>query len=178
MNRKRFAKISLSAMLQVALFFFSACAGPNSDLLGAAKAGDIPKIEAALKAGADVDARSGQYTALMLAASYGHVNEVRLLLKAGADVNAKDWLGNTALMDAAANGYADVVAFLLKSGANVSYRNDNGDNAISLAKNSEIRSMILSYIRTERLRPNKMGNSNAEHMDHLPWDDRPLPWER
>ncbi len=213
MNGKPFARIFLSAVFQAALLFLSACAGPNSNFLGAAKAGDIPGIEASLKAGADVDVRSyqGGHTALMWAASSGHVNEVRLLLKSGADVNAGDWFGNTALMDAAVNGHADVVSLLLKSGANVNalnyhgftalmlaayegqidivkillknnanvdYKNNNGDNAVSLAKNSEIRSMIFSYIRTEGLHSNKIGNFNAEHMEHLPWGDGPLPWQR
>lgn len=53
-------------------------------LIDAAKSGDLPGVQAALAAGADVNAED--YYALRLAAEYGHVSVVSCLLAAGADL--------------------------------------------------------------------------------------------
>jgi ankyrin repeat protein len=100
----------------------------SSDLITAAGRGDLPAVNALLKAGAAVnDAKntfSGPTTALMEASSNGHLEVVQALLAAKADVNAtrghnsKD--GDTALTLAVLNGHLNVVQALLAAKADVS----------------------------------------------------------
>ncbi len=100
----------------------------SNDLLAAAGRGDLPAVNAVLKAGADVneaqDTVSGPTTALMEASSNGHLEIVQALLAAKADVNAmrgrnfsKD--GDTALALASWNGHLNVVQALLAANADV-----------------------------------------------------------
>ena len=99
----------------------------SNDLITAAGRGDLPAVNALLKAGADVnDAKntfSGPTTALMEASSNGHLEVVQALLAAKADVNAtrgrnsKD--GDTALTLALLNDHLNVVQALLAAKADV-----------------------------------------------------------
>ncbi len=99
----------------------------SNDLITAAGRGDLPAVNALLKAGADVnDAKntfSGPITALIEASSNGHLEVVQALLAAKADVNAtrgrdsKD--GETALTLALLNGHLNVVQALLAAKADV-----------------------------------------------------------
>lgn len=78
----------------------------NAALVAAAKAGDMPRTQAALVAGATVDTRDEDgATPLMRACEGGHVALVRLLLDKGADVNAETAKGMTPLL-LAAQGFA------------------------------------------------------------------------
>ena len=83
-------------------------------------------MKAALKAGADVNARDedGQ-TAFMEAASFNeNPDVVKALTAAGADVNARDEIGTTALMYAAlSNINPNVIKVLLAAGADKYARN-------------------------------------------------------
>jgi ankyrin repeat protein len=82
------------------LFNNSLAATPDDDILDAAKNGDLPKAEAALKAGADVNAKTDYVgiTALMWASDKGHLETVKWLTANKADVNAKTKDGKTALI--------------------------------------------------------------------------------
>jgi serine/threonine-protein phosphatase 6 regulatory ankyrin repeat subunit B len=99
----------------------------SNDLITAAGRGDLPSVNALLKAGADVnDAKntvSGSTTALMEASSKGHLEVVQSLLAAKADVNAtrghNSTDGDTALALATRNGHLDVVQALLAAKADV-----------------------------------------------------------
>ena len=99
----------------------------SEDLVTAAQRGDLPTVNALLKAGADVnDAKntvSGPTTALMEASSNGHPEVVQALLAAKADVNAKRGRnskdGDTALTLASLNGHLNVVQALLAAKADV-----------------------------------------------------------
>jgi ankyrin repeat protein len=91
-----------------------------------AKAVTTPReVEAAIKAGADVNAKNNDgATALMLAALNNPNPEIiSLLLNEGADVNAKDkdnYGGHTVLMLAGAyNPNPEVVSLLLDEGEDV-----------------------------------------------------------
>jgi ankyrin repeat protein len=100
----------------------------SNDLIAAAGRGDLPAVNALLKARADVnDAKntvSGPTTALMEASLNGYLEVVQALLTAKADVNAtrgrnsKD--GDTALTLALLNGHLNVVQALLAAKADVS----------------------------------------------------------
>ena len=99
----------------------------SDDLVTAAGRGDLPAVNALLRAGADGnDTRNtvlGPMTALMEASSNGHLEVVQALLAAKADVNAtrgrnsKDRV--TALALASQNGHLNVVRALLAANADV-----------------------------------------------------------
>lgn len=100
----------------------------SSDLITAAERGDLPAVNALLKAGADVNdtknTDGGPTTALIEASANGHLEVVQALLTAKADVNAmrvrnysKD--GDTALALASRNGHLNVVQALLAAKADV-----------------------------------------------------------
>jgi ankyrin repeat protein len=103
----------------------------SNDLVSAAGRGDLPSVNALLKAGADVndakDTASGPTTALMEASSNGHLEVVQALLAAKADVNAtrgpnlrvQPGDGATALAIASQNGHLNVVQALLAAKADV-----------------------------------------------------------
>jgi len=79
--------------------FASLAAVPPEDWLAAAKKGDTGRVEALLKAGAEIEAQDqGGRTALMLAAQYGRADTVRLLLAAGAHAEVRDKRGWNAYM--------------------------------------------------------------------------------
>lgn len=90
------ATLLRSVLVFICTLAAEAPAGPNDDILAAAKAGDRSGVETALASGASVNAR-GDYdaTPLMRAASYGHANVAALLLDRGANSNARSALGQT-----------------------------------------------------------------------------------
>jgi serine/threonine-protein phosphatase 6 regulatory ankyrin repeat subunit B len=109
--------------------------GINSDLIKAAYLGNTSKVEALLKKGADINAKShSKWTVLMYAASRDNIDTVRLLLGKGADIEAKDRQGYTALMLAALSGHTRVVKALLNKGADAGVKAKNGYTASKLAK--------------------------------------------
>lgn len=99
----------------------------GNDLITAAGRGDLPAVNALLKAGADVNDDKntvlGPTTALIEASSNGHVEVVQALLAAKADVNAKRGRNSkdsdTALTLASLNGHVNVVQALLAANADV-----------------------------------------------------------
>ncbi|MDR0649724.1 MAG: ankyrin repeat domain-containing protein [Synergistaceae bacterium] len=102
---------------------------------------DPREIEAAIKAGANVNARDegeegGKWTPLMMASAWGGNLEVMsILLKAGADVNARDDGGRGVLACATIWGGdipPETVKILLKAGADVDARDNNGETALTL----------------------------------------------
>src|SRR5579862_1142480 len=116
---RRLAAVMLAAM---ACGFTGILADAQSnDLITAAGRGDLPAVNALLKAGADVNDTkgtvSGSATALMEASSKGHLEVVQALLAAKADVNAtrghNSTDGDTALALATRNGHLNVVQALL-----------------------------------------------------------------
>ncbi len=102
----------------------SLAATPDDDILDAAINGDLPKAEAALKAGANVNAKSsddyeGEGTALMAASARGHLEIVQWLIANNADVNASDKYGHTALRMASEKGHLEIVKWLIANKADV-----------------------------------------------------------
>ena len=92
----------------------------NDALFKAVSKGDNATAQAALAAGADVNAKNILgHTPLTLAASKRHSSTVKVLLAAGADVNAKGFSGETALMHyarALPNEYPVTLYFLVRAG--------------------------------------------------------------
>lgn len=88
------------------------------ELHRAARQGDVARLRAALRAGADPDARDAQgRTAIVLASQRGQAEAVEALVAAGADLDRATRGTGTALEAAEREGHADVAAALLRAGA-------------------------------------------------------------
>ena len=89
----------------------------NLMLIVHAAAGDVGKVEGALRDGVSPDvADSGGWTPLHLAAGLGQVDVVRSLLERGADPTVRNRLGDTALHVAIMQGRAEAAFVLLERG--------------------------------------------------------------
>lgn len=83
-------------------------ATPTERLSTAAKYGDLPELESALKAGARVESQNSEHwTALIWTARHGHSACLERLISAGANVHAEDWDGVSAAMWAAQYEHSD-----------------------------------------------------------------------
>ena len=84
-----------------------------TELMVAASRGDLSRVEALLRDGADVNARDafGQ-TALLYAASAGHQTVVEELIDGGADLDARNRNNKSAFELAEARGHAALAALL------------------------------------------------------------------
>lgn len=91
----------------------------NSDLLAAAKKGDVAKVKQLIADGADVNTKTAYHvTPLLQAAGQGHLEVVKLLLAAKADPNVKDtFYGQSPLNAATGKQRNEIVAALLGAGA-------------------------------------------------------------
>ena len=106
-------------------------------------------IEAALRAGADVNDSWGLNSPLGWAAEKGHVSAARILVANGADVNAHFGLPNrTALQQAAEAGQLEMVAYLVDAGADVNATNKFGRTALYHAR---YRSRLEDETRAETI---------------------------
>ena len=108
---------------------------PPDALHRAAKAGNLKGLEAALAAGADVNARDDKgWTALMYVVDKGYVLLVEPLLTAKADPNVRAPDGATALFMAAAHGHSEIIPTLMKAGADPTIKGPKGKTATELAQ--------------------------------------------
>jgi ankyrin repeat protein len=103
----------------------------------AAESGDAAAVEAALRDGADVNARyvarGGLPTALIAASFGGHAGVVDFLLERGADTEIPNGQGRTALIQAADQGHAEVVRRLLRRGARPGHADFQKQTALHVA---------------------------------------------
>jgi len=119
----------------------------NTQLIQAAKDGDLQAVRAALAEGAGVNGKDNNgTTALMMASGCGHTEIVRLLLEKGSAVNVKRTDdGVTALFLASQNGHAKVAKLLLENDADVNV-NADGETALfqaSCGGHTEIVRLLL-----------------------------------
>jgi hypothetical protein len=123
----------------IAAILLSACvpyASRNMPaIIGAARDGDIPRLEQLLRDGADPNVHAGvnDWTPLMHAIHKNQPRSVRTLLANGARVNETNSHGTTALIMAAGYGYAGIVQDLLRAGADPALRDNDGRTALSAA---------------------------------------------
>lgn len=90
-------------------------------LLESARNGDFEGVKAALKDGADINAKE-KYgdTVLNLCAENGHLDIVKYLAESGADIENLGGADKTPIMNAAFAGHADIVIYLISKGARIS----------------------------------------------------------
>jgi ankyrin repeat protein len=120
----------------------------NDQFLKLCKTGTPQEIQAALKAGADVNAKNEDGdTALMFAARYNNDPEViSVLVKQGADVNAQ-FAECTALMYAAMySKNPEVVDRLVKSGADVNVMGYEGSTVLDFAQSNENKEVVSEIV--------------------------------
>jgi CubicO group peptidase (beta-lactamase class C family) len=117
----------------------TAAGDAQAELWDAAGEGNQSAVEAALRAGADVDALDTRSShngrrALNWAAINDHADTIRLLLRHGASINAVNLSGFTALHHAAESGSMDAARALLEAGADSSLRSSAGETASDVAR--------------------------------------------
>jgi hypothetical protein len=131
-------------------------AGSMPEIIGAARDGDLPRLQQLLEAGADPNERAGvnSWTPLMHAIHKNQPGSVQLLLSHGARVNERGGGGSTPLIMAAGYGYSDIVTALLKAGADPNLRAANGDDALSAAVGgvSDIDRFTVGHCQTDTVR--------------------------
>jgi ankyrin repeat protein len=126
----------------------------DSQLVVAARKGDISPVERLVAAGVSVNAReditagvdSGS-TPLLAAASEDHTKVLEFLLKKGANTELA-YLDITPLAIAAASGHTECVALLLKYGAKVNVQNAAGFTPLidaSRKGHTEVVRLLLQY---------------------------------
>ncbi|HEY8520023.1 MAG TPA: ankyrin repeat domain-containing protein [Gammaproteobacteria bacterium] len=128
--------VRLVGLLAAGLLAASAAgaAGKPLSIVEAAEAADREAVLAALREGADVNARGlDGTTALMWAAHHGDVELVKRLVEAGADVHARNVFGAFALSEAAMIGSAPIIEALLAAGADPNAANPEGETPLMAA---------------------------------------------
>ena len=130
---RHYHHISLS--LAVMLWAGSALAAPSGeDFYTSLLIQDIPKIQANIAAGADVNYKANGRPMLVWAAQSNNPEIVKILIAAKADVNGADeGLGHTPLMRAVETQSIEVVKILLEAKANPNAESLRGESVLSMA---------------------------------------------
>ena len=104
-------------------------------------------------AGADVNIITPNIGApIHIASRRGHIYVVRALIDAKADVNIKDvYYKRTPILLASMNGFADIVRELIHAGADISIKDKDGQTALDIAKNNEIKEILMSVSEEKQL---------------------------
>ena len=122
-----------------------------SELIDAAKAGDLTHAKDLIGRGAAINAADRRgFTPLMWAAAGGNLEIVKILLEAGAAVERRATDGTTALMLASANGFTETVRALVVRGADPTAAR-NGVRARQLAVNSRHADVAMLLEQAEGL---------------------------
>ncbi len=102
-------------------------ADPDAALLRAARSGDPDSVSAALRQGADIEARDGRgRTALLLAVTYDQVDVARVLVAMGASADAVDDQQDTPWLVTGVTGSVAMLETLLPAGPDLTIRNRYG----------------------------------------------------
>ncbi|MBN1385073.1 MAG: ankyrin repeat domain-containing protein [Elusimicrobia bacterium] len=129
---------------------FSGCVTIHEIPIQAVMENDVPKVNKAIKSGADVDIRyESGYTPIMVAAIYNSVDVAKVLLENCANINARSGgIEQSALIMAAAYNHIDMVRLLLENGANVNAEDNTKMKAWHIASykgNDKMLELLKSY---------------------------------
>ncbi|GAB3762092.1 ankyrin repeat domain-containing protein [Ramlibacter monticola] len=117
----------LALMAQIA----AGQAQAQAPLVEAAARGDLARLQALLRGGADIEQRNaGGRTAVLAATAGNHLEAVRALIARGADVNAQDRQRDSAFLLAGASGFTEIVRATLAAGADLKSTNRYGGTAL------------------------------------------------
>ena len=132
------------------------------DLLDAAAAGDTPRVNELLAAGADINARDEQGRTPVMAATHGnHVDTVAALIAAGAGINIRDDLWDNPFLYAGAEGLAEILQLAIEAGADTTLTNRYGGTAlIPAAERGHIE--IVKTLLTQ-------SDVDVNHVNNLGW---------
>ncbi len=132
----RFARLRLTGLIGLVFFSFGFSSSVASELLEAARSGDVDAVAELIIAGADLNETTGDgMTAVHLAAQSEHIAILEALLESGADVDPTTRIGSyTPLHIASGRANSASVRALLEAGADVNARTTNSDvTALHLA---------------------------------------------
>ncbi len=160
MNNRWIKRVMLCIAALSVVSLLSACSREyTSEIMNAAKDGNLEYVQAAAQRGANVNERSNKgKNALMFAASENHQEVVRWLIEQGADVNAADNYGTTALIVAATAGHHEVVKLLLDNGANAQVRDDSGGAPL-------VNAVYFGHVETVQLLLDNLQQSEVSGLD-------------
>jgi len=104
----------------------------------------LPILKFLIKAGANIDALSGDglpsargKNALAISAEFNQLQMVKYLVKKGVNANLTDMQGNTPLMKALEQGHVSVAKYLMRKTENIDAINSEGSTALILAIKKE-----------------------------------------
>ena len=159
MNNRWVKRVVLYAAA-LSIVLLSACSREyTSEMMNAAKDGNLKFVQAAAQRGADVNQRSNKgKNALMFAASENQQEVAQWLIEQGAEVNAADNYGTTALIVAATAGHHEVVKLLLDSSANVQARDDSGGAPL-------VNAVYFGHLETVRLLLDNLQQDKTPRLD-------------
>jgi len=137
--------ILASLCLLISILIFA----QEEDLIQAAKAGDVAKIEALLAGNPELVKAKGPglgATALHWAAIYGRREAVAVLLRHGSDVNATEDHNGTTMHWAAHSDDAEVIQWLLDKGADIDHANQMGRTPLHVAARRGCQNVVKTLI--------------------------------
>lgn len=115
--------------------------------------GDTTKVKFILKYGQGIRVNQpNKYglTALQQACVDGNLSLANFLLERGADLKILDSEGRSALHLASEQGHLDIVSLLVNSAcADVNARNSNGQKAVDVAQNEQVRALLSQAMLSE-----------------------------
>ena len=119
----------------------------SGDLIKAAKAGDLTKVQACLDAGAD----GKRNEALMEAARCGHAKVAALLIERGANASygSKKCDFQTPLIQASLENRLEVVELLIDKGANVNANDNDFRTALMYAAKEGHVDVVKALLKAE-----------------------------
>jgi ankyrin repeat protein len=119
------------AVLAICLFVAGVVMAKDNQLLEAVRDGQLPKVQALLRQGVDVNVRGLDGSSpLLLATAANQVEIARALIEAGADVNQKNLIHDSPYLLAGASGRNAILQLTLAHGADLKSTNRYGGTAL------------------------------------------------
>jgi ankyrin repeat protein len=141
----------------------------NATLFQTIRTGDVEKLEAMLKDGANANATLEGYSALMAAALNGTAEEMKALIKQGANVNYLNKDSITALWLAVPN--EEKTRLLLNNGAKADIPSREGNTVLVKLANIPGSAKLIQLLIDNGCNPRKSGPNNDVMCNAVSTDD-------